>query len=313
MTYRYGAGRLIRSDMKKQRGSAYTLHAAGDPNRRVDGVVFNSRLVDKFGRAITYLRISVTDRCNLNCHYCHGSGPIKKIPRSSILSFEEIAEFARSAAELGVTKVRLTGGEPLLRRNISRLITLLAEIPGLSDICMTTNGTLLSSFARELKNAGLTRINVSVDTLDASKYRIITRGGDLNVVMDGIRQAQEVGFNPVKLNFVLMPKVNDEELDRFTNYCRENGYVPQIIAWMDLNGSQAVLNRGANTSRPPACEECDKLRLTCDGRLYPCLFSERFLKIREAESYRSALMEIAAVKEGTGRSFPHAAMADIGG
>ena len=161
-------------------------------------------LTDSFDRRIQYLRISVTDRCNLRCEYCMPPDGIALLRREDILSIEEIGRVARCAVEAGMNRLRLSGGEPLVRHGIVELVRLLADTPGLRDLGMTTNGILLSEYAQALKNAGLRRVNVSVDSLDAETYKRITRGGDLSAALAGVQAALNAGLSPVKINVVVL-------------------------------------------------------------------------------------------------------------
>lgn len=169
-------------------------------------------LIDRWGRPITYLRVSVTDRCNLRCVYCMPPEGVQRLEHDAILRYEEIAEVVRVAASQGVRRVRITGGEPLVRAGLPALIRMIRETPGIEDISLTTNGLLLAKMARELHAAGLNRINVSLDTLQADTFARITRGGSLGAVLDGIAAAEEVGLAPIKINAVAMRGVNDDEL-----------------------------------------------------------------------------------------------------
>ncbi len=169
-------------------------------------------LCDRFGRRIEYLRISVTDRCNLRCIYCLPACGIKWLPREEILRFEEIREIVRVGIALGLTHVRLTGGEPLIREGLAELVQMLAAIPHLEDLSLSTNGVLLSRDARTLARAGLRRVNISLDTLKAERFHAITRFGAVSDVQAGIEAALEVGLDPVKLNVVVMRGINDDEL-----------------------------------------------------------------------------------------------------
>ncbi|HUW64089.1 MAG TPA: GTP 3',8-cyclase MoaA [Spirochaetia bacterium] len=166
---------------------------------------------DIYKREINYLRVSVTDRCNLRCVYCMPAQGVKPIAHREILRLEEIETVARAAAGVGIRRIRLTGGDPLVRKGLEELVRRLAGIPGLDDLSLTTNGLLLSSRARVLREAGLQRVNISLDTLDAGRFRIITRGGDLSAVRAGIQAALEAGLSPVKLNTVLIRGFNDDE------------------------------------------------------------------------------------------------------
>lgn len=168
-------------------------------------------LIDSFGRRINYLRLSVTDRCNLRCQYCMAEN-MTFLPRSNVLSFEEIVAIARAFTERGVDKIRLTGGEPLVRNQIVDLTRRLAQLPGLRELAMTTNGVLLPQYAQPLRAAGLQRVNISIDSLNDDNFRAITRRGNLNEVLAGIDAAQQAGFARIKLNVVIMRGINDHEL-----------------------------------------------------------------------------------------------------
>lgn len=188
---------------------------------------------DRFGREIEYLRISVGDRCDLRCIYCRAGVPDLS-PKGEVLSFEEIVALVRVAGEFGVKRVRLTGGEPLIRRGIVRLVELLKERCDLIDLSLTTNGTRLGRLARELKRSGLDRVNVSLDTLRPDRFRTITRGGDLGEVLFGIERAAEVGLSPVKLNTVAMRGVNDDEFLDLACFALQRGFVLRFIELMPI-------------------------------------------------------------------------------
>ena len=170
-----------------------------------------NQIIDPFNRRITYLRVSVTDHCNYRCHYCRDEDHQTHTKKSQVLTFEEIAKIVRLFAELGVTKVRLTGGEPLLRKDILDLTKMLGEIPGLTDIPLSTNAHLLPGLASKLKNNGINRANISIDSLDPVRFKEITRDGDLVRVIKGIDAAISVGIKPIKLNMVVMKGINDDE------------------------------------------------------------------------------------------------------
>jgi len=191
------------------------------------------RLVDRFGRQVTYLRISVTDRCNFRCVYCM-SQDMTFVPRSSLLTLEEIGQVARAFCELGVTKIRITGGEPLVRRNILWLLERLRRIPQLESLVLTTNGSLLASHAADLKAAGVNRINISLDSLDPVRFRTITRSGDLHTVLKGIDAALAVGFDRLKLNCVVMKHRNHDETLALTRFAAARGMDIAFIEEMPL-------------------------------------------------------------------------------
>jgi cyclic pyranopterin phosphate synthase len=279
-------------------------------------------LVDRFNRRIDYLRISVTDRCNLRCVYCMPEAGITNLPHDGLLSFEEIAHVVKVAVSLGVNKVRLTGGEPLVRKELPVLIKFLAEIEGIEDISLTTNGILLKKYAAELKKAGLRRINVSLDTLNESRYRSITRFGNLKDVEEGIKKAIEAGLSPVKINVVLLGGINEEEIANFLGLTIEESVHIRFLELMpvannDFCASENVVSceEVINISRrfgsiEPAslyghgpaktfrfkhslgtfglispisdkfCLGCNRLRLTSDGFLKPCLHSSAKVDVR---------------------------------
>jgi cyclic pyranopterin phosphate synthase len=194
-------------------------------------------LVDTFGRRHNNLRISITDRCNLRCTYCMPE-EVVFLNRAELLTFEEIAHFVSVAAPLGIDKVRLTGGEPLLRRELPRLVRMLVEVPGIKDIGLTTNGLLLDGQARPLYEAGLRRINVSLDTLSPERFRALTRRDGLDRVLAGIAAAREAGFRPVKLNAVVIRGVNEQDVVPLARYAREHGLELRFIEYMPI-GAEA--------------------------------------------------------------------------
>lgn len=195
-------------------------------------------LVDRYGRSITYLRVSVTDRCNFRCVYCMPPEGVQHQPHDSIMRYEEIAAVVRAAAEAGINKVRLTGGEPLVRAGLPNLIRLISAIPGIDDISLTTNGFLLSRMAEELKDAGLTRINVSLDTLNPEKFKRITRGGSFETVWQGLEAAERCGINPIKINAVAMRGVNDDELVDLARLSVERGWHVRYIELMPVKNQK---------------------------------------------------------------------------
>ncbi|MFO7773598.1 MAG: GTP 3',8-cyclase MoaA [Dehalococcoidia bacterium] len=273
-------------------------------------------ILDSFGRSINYLRISVTDRCNLRCIYCMPPEGVPRISHSEILSYEEIETVARAAAELGIDKIRLTGGEPLVRAGLPQLVQMLSQIDGIQDLSLTTNGTFLKRYAQELKQAGLCRVNVSLDTVNRDKFRYITRLGELKDVLEGIEEARKVGFNPVKINTVIMRGVNDDEILDFARMTCEEGCHVRFIELMPFKGtgdfvpaaelrqhigslgklepcldSVGLNGNGPATyyrlagaggtigfitprSEPSFCSRCNRLRLSPDGKLRPCLLAE---------------------------------------
>jgi cyclic pyranopterin phosphate synthase len=196
-----------------------------------------SELIDTFGRRHNNLRISVTDRCNLRCTYCMPE-EVVFMDRAELLTFEEIAHFVRVAAPLGIDKVRLTGGEPLMRRDLAKLVALLAAIPGIKDIGLTTNGILLAEQAQALYDAGLRRVNVSLDTLNPDRFRQLARRDGLDRVLAGIGAARRAGFDPVKVNAVSIRGVTEHEVVPLANYARDNGLELRFIEYMPI-GAEA--------------------------------------------------------------------------
>ncbi len=191
-------------------------------------------LTDGQGRIHDYMRISITDRCNLRCFYCMGSDGVEQISHSDILRYEEILKVVEAAAELGISKIRITGGEPLVRRGITALIGKIAAVPGINDLAMTTNGVLLARFAAGLKQAGLNRVNISLDTLKPELFRHITRCGELERALEGIDAALKHDLQPVKLNVVLMKGINETEVPAFLRLVREKPLHVRFIEYMPI-------------------------------------------------------------------------------
>ncbi len=190
------------------------------------------KLVDKFGREINYLRVSVTDRCNLRCMYCMPAGGILQKPHGGILSFEQIYRIVRSASALGISKIRITGGEPLVRKDLPSLIEKLKTIDGIKEIALTTNGIYLGEYAFQLKKCGLDRINISMDSLVPEKFEMITRGGRLGAVLEGIESALSAGLIPLKINVVLLKGFNTDEIPGFINLTKEMPVQVRFIEYM---------------------------------------------------------------------------------
>ncbi len=291
---------------------------------------------DHFGRSISYLRISVTDRCNLRCRYCMPENGIQKCSHRDILSLEEVLEIASAAVALGIRKIRLTGGEPLVRRGLLSLCSALSALPGLDTLCLTTNGQLLPQMAAELHTAGVRRVNISLDSLNPDTYRYITRGGDLAAAMAGIYAALDAGFDAVKLNVVLLGGINDDEISVLAGLSQALPLSLRFIELMPI-GSAADL---ADTAYLPCsrvlaalpqleplpqqdgvaalyrlpgavgtvglisplsncfCPGCDRIRLTADGCIKPCLHSQEELSLRglHGAALRSRLAEAIAAK-----------------
>lgn len=199
-------------------------------------------LVDAFGRVHTDLRISVTDRCNIRCFYCMPAENVRFRPRSEILTFEEIERLARVLAAAGVRSLRLTGGEPLVRQNLDRLVRMLVAIPGIEDVALTTNGLLLAEQAQALRDAGLNRLNVSLDTLDPSRFREITRRDGFERVIEGLFAAQQVGFTRIKVNAVAIRGVTEPDIVPLGRFAREHGFEVRFIEFMPLDADDRWQN-----------------------------------------------------------------------
>jgi len=251
-------------------------------------------VLDRFNRNITYLRISVTDRCNLRCRYCMPEEGVKLIRHEDILTYDEITTFTRVAVDSGINKVRITGGEPLVRKGVTTLVRMLSEIEGINDLSMTTNGIFLADYAEELAEAGLMRVNVSLDTLDPEKYRYVTRGGDVHAVLKGIEAAQRAGLRPVKINCVIKNSPGEEEARSVAEYCVKEGLEVRFIRQMDLEtGTFSVVHGGSGGH----CAKCNRLRLTPEGMLRPCLFSDIGFSIRELGAEEALRRAVAAKPE----------------
>ncbi len=292
-------------------------------------------MIDGEGRRIEYLRLSVTDRCNCRCAYCMPEGGVPMLAHGDILSFEELACVVRAAAELGVRKVRLTGGEPLARRGVVDLVGMVAAVPGIEEVAMTTNATLLAPVAESLREAGLTRLNVSLDSLRPDRYARITRGGRLADALAGIAAAREAGFTGTKINCVLMGGVNDDELVDVASLARNEAVDVRFIELMPIGpaacwprasfvAADAVLDAlpglellgrdgVAELYRMPGwtgrvglirpmshkfCDGCSRIRVTADGKLKPCLHSAAEINLRglDHEGLLAALRDGIAAK-----------------
>ena len=293
-------------------------------------------MVDNYGRSITYLRLSVTELCNLRCRYCMPADGVCKKRHEEMLSQEEMLAAIRAAASLGITKLRITGGEPLVKPNIVELCREAAKTEGIREVCLTTNGTLLPKLAGPLKEAGVHRLNISLDILDPDKYRHITRVGELRQAIDGIEAALAAGFEKVKLNAVLIGGFNDDEIPALADLTRR---WPVDLCFIELMpmydsgdfGPEAFLPYTVVTERLPEltpaeqdggvaklyrlpgaqgnvglispvsahfCAECNRLRLTADGKLKPCLHSsdEISLKGLDEDGMREKIREAILAK-----------------
>ncbi len=221
-------------------------------------------LIDSFGRRIDYLRVSVTDRCNYRCFYCIPAEGADIAARSEFLSYEELTRLIRLFSELGVGKIRFTGGEPLVRRDMVELARQVSMLPGIRDVSLSTNAHLLEQHARELHEAGVARVNISLDTLDPATFRDITRGGDLAAVQRGIEAALAVGMRPVKLNMVVMKGVNDQEIEAMLDYAIARGADLRFIETMPIG---AAGRDGAASHYYPADKVLERVRRHCGEEL----------------------------------------------
>jgi GTP 3',8-cyclase len=266
-------------------------------------------MFDRFNRKLNYLRISVTDRCNFRCTYCMPEEGIKLFNHNEILTFDEIVGFTRVATANGVTKVRITGGEPLVRKGVPSLIRMISRIEGIEDLSMTTNGSLLKQFAGELKAAGLHRVNISLDTIDPERFKKITRTGNLNDVLEGIESAIVADLQPVKINCVIKESRDEPEAMAVSKFCSDNNLEIRYIRQMDLiRGHFSIVDGGTGGD----CSLCNRLRLTSNGKLKPCLFSDIEFDIREL-GYEKAIMLAAELKPECGSINEKGAFYNIGG
>lgn len=266
-------------------------------------------MYDRYNRHIRYLRVSVTDRCDLRCVYCMPAAGIPLLRHADILSFEEIEAVVRAAVSMGIDKVRLTGGEPLVRRGIVELTRLVAAVPGIDDFAMTTNGTLLAEFAGPLADAGLQRVNVSLDTLAPDRFRELTRGGELDDVLNGIAAAREAGLTPIKLNCVVTADAGEPDAVRVAEFAAANHCTVQFIRRMELDSGRfwPVINGSGGD-----CPRCNRLRLTSDGMIRPCLFSDLAFSSRDLGP-ETALRQAVAAKPASGSTSRHNRFSRVGG
>lgn len=295
-------------------------------------------LTDRFGRIHNYLRISVTDRCNLRCLYCMPEEGVAFEENANLLNDDGIVEVVEAGASLGITKLRITGGEPLVRPNLDKLIARLAQVPGIQDISLTTNGVFLAKHAKALKEAGLNRVNISLDTLDAARFAFIARRGELRRVLEGIEAAAVAGLNPIKLNCVLLKGINEAEIASFLKMAYEQPLHVRFIEYMpighadenwrnlylplsrvleiaeeqqyDISRRDSVVGNGPSEDWEIAggvgsfglihpisdhfCKNCNRLRLTADGNLKPCLYWEDELNVKSAFGNREAMITMFA-------------------
>ncbi len=234
-------------------------------------------MYDLYNRKIDYLRISVTDRCNLRCAYCMPCDGVKWLKHEDILSYEEITEITAYLVKQGIRKVRLTGGEPLVRKDIATLVAMISAIEGIDDLSMTTNGILLPVMAMELKKAGLNRVNISLDTLDPDIYQAITSEGRLENVINGIQATIDAGLSPVKINCVDGTYNSTEDIANVKAFGREKGIPVRIIRQMNLESGTFTVVEGGTGGK---CDSCNRIRLSSDGKLKPCLFSNLEYDVR---------------------------------
>lgn len=284
-------------------------------------------LQDRFGRTHDYLRISITDRCNLHCMYCkpgeNVSNPAEKT--SSLLTVDELAAIVQAAASLGIKKVRITGGEPLLREDLAEILRVIARTPGIEDVALTTNGTYLKERLPELQRAGLQKVNISLDSLNPETYRRITGDGNLLPVLEGIDEALRLGMDPIKINMVLLHEVNHTEIPEFFNFAQRNPVYLRFIEYMPFHTpdpgdnwyvSTGIVKEYAEALGTPLepvsekkgkgpedlfrfpgakgfvglihpisrgfCAKCNRLRVTVDGYLRPCLLRDTEVPLKDA-------------------------------
>ena len=307
-------------------------------------------LIDTFGRVHNNLRISVTDRCNLRCFYCMPADNVQFMERAELLSFEEITRFVEAVVPLGITELRLTGGEPLVRRDLHRLVAMLTAIPEIVDLGLTTNGLLLADQAEALFAAGLRRINVSLDALDPVRFKEFTRRDGYEHVLEGIEVARRVGFHPIKINAVSVRGLTEDEIVPFGRFARDTGLEVRFIEYMPLDAENAwerdkvlfaseIIERLSREIMPleplptdnpnapateylfadgvgrigfiasvsqPFCSQCNRMRITADGKLRNCLFSLEETNIRgllrgggsDDEICAAVVRSVTAKKEG---------------
>lgn len=270
-------------------------------------------IIDQYGRRIDYLRVSVTDKCNYRCTYCMPVEGIQLKPHREILSYESIALIASCAGKLGFTKIRFTGGEPLVKRNIESLIEMISLTGKYREITMTTNGALLTvEKAQQLKNNGLTRINISLDTLDPDRFAELTRGGNINEVLAGIEAAKKAGLFPIKINMIVFAETKPNEIDSMRSFCNEHGLILQTIKHFSLYNRENETNYPHTFDRPQPCEMCNRLRLTSDGYFKSCLFSDREIKV-DLNNIEQSIRMAVGTKSLQGTACVNRVMCQIGG
>lgn len=288
----------------------------------IEQQISDEKLIDKFGRRVNYVRISVTDRCDFRCVYCMDE-EMEFHPRAQLLTLEELAMISRAFVELGIDKIRITGGEPLIRRNITKLFQDIGQLPGLRELVTTTNGSQLPKLAGQLKDARVKRINISLDSLNTEKFKRITRTGRLENVLEGIQAAIDAGFERIKLNTVILKNRNDDEIIDLVQFAIDKNIDISFIEEMplgvvgahdraevyyssdqiraDIENTMALIPTTESTGGPSKyfkiqdtdthigfisphshnfCEQCNRVRLTCEGRLLLCLGQEHSVDLR---------------------------------
>ncbi len=265
-------------------------------------------MLDSFEREINYMRISITDRCNLKCVYCMPENEIIKKSHNDILRYEQIYEIVKEASKLGINKIRITGGEPLVRKNIEALIKMIRTIENIDTIAMTTNGIFLYNMAYKLKKAGLNSINISLDTLNAERYKNITRGGDLFLVLRGIEEAYKLGFK-LKINVVIYDDISKNELPELCKYADSINAKLQTIKFYNVNEQK---EDSSEYDRPMKCKYCNKIRLLSDGYLLSCLHSNIKVKV-DFNDIRGSIIQSINIKPKSGSYSDVESLSMIGG
>ena len=267
---------------------------------------------DCFDREINYLRISVTDRCNLRCRYCMPDTDTgleaRTNKRRDLLSFEEIAKVVSVAATLGLHKIRLTGGEPLMRKGIVDLVTMIRKVPKVRYLAMTTNGVLLKKYAAGLKKGGLDSVNISLDTLNAERYRRLTTNGDISQVFIGIDAAAGEGL-VINLNMVVLPDTAPGEIEQMKEFCQARAIELRLINHYSLVKKK---RQHYKFDRPPDCSQCNRIRLLADGSLKPCLHNDKEIKVDMA-NIGDSLRQTISEKPKNGWVCTNRGMVEIGG
>ena len=251
-------------------------------------------MYDKYNRKINYLRISVTDKCNLRCRYCMPETGMQLLKYEDILSYEEITHVVKTAVKLGIDKIRITGGEPLVRKDIVKLISMIANIKGIKNLAMTTNGILLEQFAQPLAKAGLQRINISLDTVNPKKFTELSRGGDIKMVFKGIEAAKNANLKPIKINCVVMHSSDEIDAKEVKKFCNKNNLQIRFIHQMDLKTGDFSIVEGGEGGN---CSRCNRLRLTSNGMMKPCLFNDLEYDVRKLGAEKAIIKAIESKPE----------------